>query len=254
MEIEYILAQTHFFRGLSAESRRALAAAAIPRAYRRRETLFREGDEGHAMFVLNRGRVQLVKRGAGAREVVIRTLRAGDTFAELVLFESRRYPVTAVALTECTVFLLPRRELRALLARADFRDDFIAMLMRRQRFLADRIVELTTAEVEDRLQRFLQEQYGDAPRMEVEISKRDVAAAIGATPETLSRLLNRLEAEGRLIWKGRVICRAAGAENPVKTVPSGRQPRPASPAVSSSIAAVRSARPRSGRTGPATSR
>ena len=254
MNIEFILAQTHFFRGLGAESRRALAAAAIPRSFRRRETLFREGEEGHAMFVLNRGRVQLVKRGAGDRDVVIRTLRAGDTFAELVLFESRRYPVTAVALTECTVFLLPRRELRALLAREDFRDDFIAMLMRRQRFLAERIVELTTTEVEDRLRRFLREQYGEAPRVEVEMSKKDVAAAIGATPETLSRLLKRLEAEGRLIWKGRVLRRPTDDEGPVKAASSGRRPRPASPAGSSSSAADRSVRPRSGHKGPAASR
>lgn len=207
MLIEFILAQTHFFRELGEESRRALAAVAVPRTYRRRETLFCEGEEGQAMFLLNRGRVQLIKRGRGNAEVVIRTVKAGETFAEIILFEQRRYPVTAVALTECTVFLFYRRDLRALLAREDFRDDFIASLMRRQRYLAERVVELTTTNVEERFWRFLREQYGDAPRIEIEMTKKDVAAAIGATPETLSRLLKRLAADGRLLWKGRLITR-----------------------------------------------
>ncbi len=254
MNVEFILAQTNFFKGLGSESRRALAAVAIPRTFHRRETLFREGEEGHAMFVLNRGRVQLVKRGAGDVAVVIRTLRAGDTFAEIVLFESRRYPVTAVALTECTVFLLPRRDLRALLSREDFRDDFISMLMRRQRFLTDRIVELTTTEVEDRFWRFLKEQYGEAPRVEVDLSKKDVAAAIGTTPETLSRLLKRLEADGRIRWQGRVLRRAFGGECGIKASSFDPPPRPAARAVPPSSAGDRSARPRNGRTGTAASR
>ncbi len=211
MNIEIILAQTHFFQGLTPESRRRLAEIAIPRSVRRRETLFQEGDEGHALFLLNRGRVQLSKHGADGVTVVIKTVRPGETFAEIVLFEQARYPVTALALADSMLFLFPKRDFRHLLRYDDFRDDFIATLMRRQRFLAERIVELTTHDVEKRLIRFLREQFGDAPRVEPDLTKKDAAAAIGTTPETLSRLLKRLESEGRLIWKGRLLLRPKAA-------------------------------------------
>jgi CRP/FNR family transcriptional regulator len=219
MDIDIILAQTHFFQGLGDEGRRALAEVAIPRSVRKRDVLFREGDEGHSLYLLNRGRIQLVKRAPDDAEVVIKTVKAGETFAEIVLFESQRYPVTAVALTECMIFLFPKRDIRRLLAREDFRDDFLAMLMRRQRFLAERIVELTSTDVEARFARFVLEHYGDRPSIEMDLSKKDVAAAIGTTPETLSRLLNRLETQGRIAWKGKLLIRPSAGQ-------TGRAPRP----------------------------
>jgi CRP/FNR family transcriptional regulator len=207
MNIEFILAQTTFFRDLGAESRRALAEIACPRAVRRREVLFREGEEGHALYLLNRGRLQLVKHGLDDADVVIMTVRPGQTFAEVVLFERSRYPVTAVALADSTVFLFPRRDFRALLRREDFRDDFISMLMRRQRYLAARIVEQSAADAETRLLHFLDEQFGPGPRVEVDLTKKAAAAAIGVAPETLSRLLKRLEKSGRLVWRGKTLIR-----------------------------------------------
>lgn len=246
MNIEIVLAQANFFRGMSPESRRRLAEIAIPRAARRRETIFREGDEGHALFLLNRGRVQLTRMGPDHTAVVIKTVRPGETFAEVVLFEQTRYPVTASALSDSMLFLFPRRDFRHLLRYDDFRDDFIAMLMRRQRFLAERIVEISTTDVEQRLFRFLREQFGDTPRVEPDVTKRDVAAAIGATPETLSRLLKRLEREGRLIWKGRRLLRAAPGRS-LNDAPFGGPPTRESRPPSRPRPSGRSARPRSDR-------
>ncbi len=198
-----ILAQAHFFRELGDASRRALAEIAIPRDVRPREILFREGDAGHSVYLVARGRIRLSRAGPHHREVVIKVVRPGETFAEVVLFEQSRYPVTAAALTDTGVFLFPRRDWLALLERTEFREDFLKMLLRRQRELTERIVYLTGYDVEQRLFRFLEEQCGADAVAILPLSKKDAAAAIGATPETLSRLLLRLEREGRLVWKGR---------------------------------------------------
>ncbi len=204
-----ILAQTHFFRELSEAARRRLAELCSVRSMARGEVLFREGDAGEGMYVCNRGRVRLLKRGPDGRPTLLRMIRPGEAFAEVVLFEQPRYPVTAVAAEAGSVMWIPRREMRALLREEPFRDEFVAMLLRKLRYLAERAPWLSGADVEERLWRFLDEQFGDAPRVTTGLRKRDVAEAIGVTPETLSRLLARLEAHRRLRWRAGLIERPA---------------------------------------------
>jgi CRP-like cAMP-binding protein len=168
-------------------------------------TLFHEAEPGESMFLLARGRISLHKLSPEGREVVIKVIQPGEVFAEVILFERKNYPVTAVSLTEILVFKLQRRDLLQLLRQEDFRNDFIAMLLRKQRYLAEKIQQLTSQDVEQRLRAFLREQYGEQSRIEVEINKKQLASAIGATPETLSRLLQDLGRRACLSWKRGVI-------------------------------------------------
>ncbi|MBN1893039.1 helix-turn-helix domain-containing protein, partial [bacterium] len=69
--------------------------------------------------------------------------------------------------------------------------------------LADQMQSLVSENVEMRLFRFFREQYGRKTEFKISLSKKDVAAAIGTTPETLSRLLLRLKKQGRVVWEGR---------------------------------------------------
>ncbi len=205
MEISRILDQAGFFEGISPASRTALSRLCIPHERRKQAVLFREGEPGEAMYLLVRGRISLHKLSPEGRETVIKVIQPGEVFAEVILFEKRQYPVTALALTDVLVFKLLRRDLLGLLREEDFRNDFIAMLLRKQRYLADRIQQLTSQDVEQRLRAFLLEQYGRRGEIHAEINKKQLAAAIDATPETLSRLLQDLKRRKRLIWKQDVI-------------------------------------------------
>ena len=156
------------------------------------------------MFLLARGRISIHKLSPEGSETVIKVLKPGEVFAEVILFEKKFYPVTAVALTDVLVFKLLRRDLLSLLRQEDFRNDFIAMLLRKQRYLADKIQQLTSQDVAQRLRTFLLEQYGEA-QIQADINKKQLAAAIGATPETLSRLLQDLKRRKCLVWKQGII-------------------------------------------------
>ncbi len=208
--IREMLRQTAFFRGLSDEACRRLAAVARLKPLRKKEILFQEGRRGEAVFLLERGAVQLFKSAPDGAEVVIRTIRPGEMFAEVVLFEQDAYPVTARAIAASRVLAFPTRDFLALLEESAFRREFIANLMRRQRYLADRLRDLSAYEVDERFFLFLREQFGTATRFELPMAKRDVAAAIGATPETFSRLIARLKRKRLLKWQGRMIELPAG--------------------------------------------
>jgi CRP/FNR family transcriptional regulator len=201
MDIYKILDQARFFEGIAKASKEALAKYCLPIERPKQTILFREGDSGEAMFLLARGRISIHKLSAEGSETVIKVLQPGEVFAEVTLFEKKFYPVTAVALTDVLVFKLLRRDLLDLLRQEDFRNDFIAMLLRKQRYLADKIQQLTSQDVAQRLHTFLLEQYGKAQKIQADINKKQLAAAIGATPETLSRLLQELSQQKLLTWK-----------------------------------------------------
>ncbi len=200
-----ILARTSLFENISRHSREALADISLRKNLTKKQILFFAGDKGRALYVLIAGSVQIYKTSPDGRDVVIKVIKPGEIFAEVILFETDRYPVSAVALTTSTVFMIPKYQFACLLEDPVFRNDFIGTLMRKMRYLADQIQYLTLHDVEDRLFLFLAEQFGKKETMTAQLSKKDFASAIGTTPETLSRLLLRLRQEKRLYWEGRTI-------------------------------------------------
>ncbi len=197
-----LLKESDFFSGITERSIRSLATICIPKRVNKRELIFLEGEEGNSIYILAEGGVQLYKTAADGREIVINTIRAGEIFAEVVLFEQNEYPVSAVALENSLLFRLSRQQIDCLLVVDSFRRDFIGMLMRKQRYLTDRILYLTGHDVEERFFFFLQQQFGCQREYRITLSKKDIAAAIGTIPETFSRLLLRLKEEETIRWEG----------------------------------------------------
>lgn len=205
MNIRAYIDNTEFFSGISEKGKELLADICIPKKLEKKDTLFHEGDTGHAFYLVGGGVIGLYKGADDGREVVIKMVHRGEIFAEVVLFEQNRYPVTAVALKPSLVFIIPKAQFGCCLADEQFRNDFMRMLMRKQRYLADRIRYLTMNDVEDRFFLFIKEHYGSSQTITLTYSKKDIAAAIGTTPETYSRLITRLTHEGRITVDGKVV-------------------------------------------------
>ena len=210
MDKAEILVRTKLFENLSAENRAQVAGICTSRDLRKKEILFFEGDRGSSLFVLVEGSIQLHKTTPDGREIVIKIVKPGELFAEVVLFEEDEYPVSAVAIRNSKVYAVPKREFFRLLQHDGFRNEFIGTLMKKMRYLADKISYLTSHDVESRLFMFLEDQYGRVENVKSVFSKKSAAAAIGTTPETLSRLLLRLKKEGKLVWEGSTIKRGRG--------------------------------------------
>ena len=191
------------FGGMSVQSRQALAEVCLRRKLSKRQYLFFEGQRAAAVYVLESGAIQLLKASPSGKEIVVRTVEPGEMFAEAILFEHETYPVSAVAVVRSELLELPRTEVHRLLDDRNFRNELLSILMSRVRYLTGRILDLTTCEVDERFFRFLAEHYGKKEHYAVALSKKDIAAAIGATPESLSRLILRLKKERKAVWKGR---------------------------------------------------
>lgn len=202
MDMLKMLDFTELFGGLSEKSKRMLAEIAIPKKLSKGNTLFVEGDKGFALYLLGNGSIQLLKSGPESKEVVVKVVRPGEVFGEVILFERDKYPVTAVAVKDSTVFVLPRHQFYSLLDNVSFRNDFIVFLMHIQRYLTERLMHFQSHCAEHRFYLFLRDHYGRRDHISPGMSKKDMAAAIGTTPETLSRILADLKRDGLLIWEG----------------------------------------------------
>ncbi|HSG29831.1 MAG TPA: Crp/Fnr family transcriptional regulator [Candidatus Krumholzibacterium sp.] len=199
------ISEAAIFRGMDPGTLEEIRKSGYRRRYPRGEFLFLEGGPGDELFILLEGRVKLSKSSEEGREVTVKFIEPPENFAEIVLFESTRYPVTAQAVEDSTVFSLSRGRFLRLLEEKRFRDGFIAMLMKKQRYLAERILYLTSYDVEERFFRFLLDNYGRQERYEIPIPRKDIASAIGTIPETLSRLVARLRSSGTLDWEGDIL-------------------------------------------------
>jgi len=200
-----MLKQAGLFQGMSDESLSRLAARGRERRFSQGDTLFVEGTKGGEFFLLLEGDVRLYKTSPDGQEVALRIIRPGEIFAEVVIFRDTTYPASAAALSAGSVFAMDRNSFAELLDDKGFRNDFISMLMQKQRYLTERILYLTTYAVEERFFKFLVEHYGTGGVYRVDMAKKDIASAIGTIPETLSRLINRLKGLGVLLWEGNTL-------------------------------------------------
>ncbi len=199
------LKRCSFFAELPDAELARLAQAAFVRVLRRGETLFRERQPSRAVFCLDMGRIQLVRTTPAGGEVVIRSVGPGELFAEATLFERQEYPVTARAAAPSRVIGLARNDFLELLRWPSFRDAFLGLLMRRLRYLTERVEQMSSADAPTRLAKFLAEHGGRTEGVTVPVTKKEAAAAMGMAPETLSRLLRRLRRRRWLTWRGHTV-------------------------------------------------
>jgi CRP-like cAMP-binding protein len=103
-----ILRAIDLFAPLTGEERAELSARADERLYGQGETIVRQGDAGHSMFVIGRGRVRVVE--ASGRELAV--FAEGGYFGEMSMLTGQPRSASVQAIDECQVVELTAASLR----------------------------------------------------------------------------------------------------------------------------------------------
>jgi CRP/FNR family transcriptional regulator len=199
------------FRTLPEASLAAVARLARARSLRAGETLFVEGESPRAFFFVRAGAVKLFRLGSEGREQVLHHLGPGRSFAEAAVLSMPAYPAHAVALETPTELLefagAPFRELLA--ADPQLSIAMVSSLSMWLAGLADRVEELSLSSASARLAHHLlrrpARRAGSGQAIELDLARKDLAAHLAMTPETLSRVLRRWQDEGLVRVEGRVL-------------------------------------------------
>ncbi len=192
---EQLAAQLHdvpYFAGLGdvviAESARQM----VVRSYAQGEQIFLKGEGvGEAPFrlVLD-GTVRIYVISPRGREQVLRLFNAGDTFADVPLFDGGGYPASADALTPVTLGLLPRNHLLRLMGdHPELALNIVGVMAGRLRHFNTLIEDLSLRRVRSRVAHMLAAEQASA------LTQAQMAAMIGSSREMVNRSLHSLEDE-----------------------------------------------------------
>ena len=175
----------------------------------RGSTLFNRGDRAHGFYLLLEGQVKLGVISPQGDEKVIGLIQPGQSFGEAVLFLERSFPIYAQAIVDSKVLLITRDTI------FDILDNDVTVVRRmlagisaRNRQLVNDIESISLQNSTQRLIGYLLQMSADSPnpgRLLLPASKLTIASMLNITPETLSRVMLRLNSAGLIEVNGKEI-------------------------------------------------
>jgi CRP/FNR family cyclic AMP-dependent transcriptional regulator len=115
--LKEFLAKTPFFGGVDDAALDQLARLLVARDVPAGEAVFREGESGRSMFIVQTGEVVALQEAASAPFVKLMRFRPGDFFGETTLIEMQPRLFTAIAEQPARVLELKSMHLYALYQR-----------------------------------------------------------------------------------------------------------------------------------------
>jgi len=157
------------------------------------EVLFREGEAGQEAFLLQEGRVRLLKK-VRTVERSLMVLKPGDLFGESALIAGAPRSSSAVALTDGVALALAEGTFRALLQNnAGIAARVLQQLVRRLRDLEDQIEFMMIRDTQSKVvSALLKLAAGRGTAAAIPVTPMDLSSRVGLDIETVKRTVQQL--------------------------------------------------------------
>lgn len=174
------------------------------------EIIFREGDFGDTMYIIQEGEIEIRKR-AGQAFKVLSSLRAGDFFGEMALIDKSPRSATAVAIADSALLEVTHRSFEYMLEHnLDFTKRLVRELVEKIRSSNELIYELLTKNKKHRLVnalvRFSRFNWSPTPKgnaIELNPFLEWASGTIGIERQQIITILNNLVKEKGLFLEKR---------------------------------------------------
>lgn len=179
--------------------------------------IFQEGDRGEGFYIVAQGQIKVFKMSFEGKEQILHIYGPGNTFGEVPVFQGKNFPASAMALEPSTILFLPRKAFVQQIEKSPaLAMNMLADLSMRLREFTVQIENLSLKEVPARLAAYiltlareeseqsqmnpgekkLQNKPLPATDVSLPVSKVQLASLIGTTPETISRVLKKMNLAG----------------------------------------------------------
>jgi CRP/FNR family cyclic AMP-dependent transcriptional regulator len=188
----------------------SVGASRTMEEFRKRETIFSQGDAADSVMYVQQGSVKLTVVNESGKEAVVAIFGSGDFFGEGGMAGQKIRMGTATAIVPTTILVIGKDEMmRVLHTEPSLSDCFISyMLARNIRVEADLIDQLFNS-TEKRLARtlLLLARYGgeDQPdRVLQKVSQETLAEMIGTTRSRVNLFMNKFRKLGFIEYNGEI--------------------------------------------------
>lgn len=193
-----------FLSAAGPSAARALIAAARAFSAPRRGVIFAPEAAEDALHLVLEGSVGLSMRGAAEARGLLEILGPGDCFLLPAVILGGAWPFGAEALAPSRLLRIPAEAFHAIMAQeARLATASLTHMARQWRGLADQLLEMKLTKASERVAHFLAGRMLPSGRVAMPEPRAAIAARLGMTPESLSRVMHGLEAAGLVRLQGR---------------------------------------------------
>jgi CRP/FNR family transcriptional regulator, cyclic AMP receptor protein len=194
-----LLKNNDLFAKLSPQQIERLAACVVSKSAPRATSIFAKGDPGSSLFVICRGTVKITAPSVDGHDAMLNQMGKGDIFGEIALLDGRTRTAEAVAVTDCELFIIERRDFLPLMREEpDIALRMIEILCAKLRQTTEQAESLMFLSLPRRLAKALlrlSECGRDGVRKAV-VTQKDLGNLIGMSRESTNRQLRMWEEQG----------------------------------------------------------
>lgn len=198
-----MLKRIPLFASLSAEGHQDLASMLKRKSLGKDEVLFRQGDEGAALYIILQGRIKISVSRRTDR-VTLAVLGPGEFLGEMALLDGLPRSADAVAWEDSHLYVLSRKDFLSFLSRhGNAAHAILASLSRRLRKTDDQLAEMCFLNLSTRLAQKLVEMAdlqstadNDPSACRLKTSQRELGDILGVSRESINKELKYLRDQG----------------------------------------------------------
>jgi CRP/FNR family transcriptional regulator/CRP/FNR family cyclic AMP-dependent transcriptional regulator len=207
------LTSSPLFCDLPPEHVKRLVSLAQRRSYRRGEIIVQQGDPGDAFFVIMSGEVKVLVGAQTGDQAMVAIFSPGDCFGELSLIDGAPRSASVEAIEEVETLVLWRSDFQEFVnANPHIMHRLLITLAARIRRTSELAADLAFLDIAGRLAKTLldlaREHGRDVDGMkeiELPMTQADLASMVGATRESVNKMLSWFEERGAIERNGRQI-------------------------------------------------
>lgn len=184
------------------------AEKTLIRRFQKGAIVVTRGDQSDAVYLVRKGELKICVSDGEGKEAILNVIGPGESFGELAVFTGESRSADVIANESCEMMILSRDVyLQALEADSKLAVAALKYLSHRVLELSEQVSSLALEDVFGRISKLLKDSAKETDEGKVidGLTHQDIAAAVGASREMVSKILGDLKRGGYIDTKRKKI-------------------------------------------------